>query len=70
MTWLMEILKDLPRRTPSDKELRDKAFIVAKNIKYDAYQGGLASINFLIKRLLVLIFLVVLVKVKLCQTNN
>ena len=70
MTWLMEILKDLPRRTPSDKELRDKAFIVAKNIKYDAYQDGLASINFLIKRLLVLIFLVVLVKVKLCQTNN
>ena len=36
--------KDLKRRTASDKVLRDKAFNVAKNPKYDGYQRGLASI--------------------------
>ena len=35
--------KDLPRRTTSDKVLRDKAFNIAKNPKYDKYQRGLAS---------------------------
>ena len=35
--------KDLARRTASDKVLRDKAFNIAKNPKYDAYQRGLAS---------------------------
>ena len=35
--------KDLQRRTFSDKVLRDKAFNVAKNPKYDGYQRGLAS---------------------------
>ena len=35
--------KDLKRRTFSDKVLRDKAFNVAKNPKYDGYQRGLAS---------------------------
>ena len=35
--------KDLPRRTASDKMLREKAFNVAKNPKYDGYQRGLAS---------------------------
>ena len=35
--------KDLARRTASDKVLRDKAFNIAKNPKYDGYQGGLAS---------------------------
>ena len=34
--------KDLARRTASDKVLRDKAFNIAKNPKYDAYQSGLA----------------------------
>ena len=29
--------KDLPRRTASDKILRDKAFNIAKNPKYDVY---------------------------------
>ena len=38
-----EDFKDLPRRTASDKMLRDKAFNVAKNKKYDGYQRGLAS---------------------------
>ena len=36
--------KDLERRTASDKVLRDKAFNIAKNPKYDGYQRGLASI--------------------------
>ena len=35
--------KDIKRRTPSDKILRDKAFNIAKNPKYDGYQRGLAS---------------------------
>ena len=36
-------LKDLARRTASDKVLRDKAFNIAKNSKYDGYQRVLAS---------------------------
>ena len=45
--------KDLTRRTASDKILRDKAFNIAKNPKYDGYQRGFASIvyKFLIKNL-------------------
>ena len=35
--------KDLARRTASDRILRDKAFNIAKNTKYDGYQRGLAS---------------------------
>ena len=35
--------KDLAERIPSDKMLRDKAFNIAKNPKYDRYQRGLAS---------------------------
>ena len=35
--------KDLPKRTASDKVLCDKAFNVAKNLKYRGYQRGLAS---------------------------
>ena len=34
--------KDLARRTASDKVLRDKAFNIAKNPKYDGYQRELA----------------------------
>ena len=34
--------KDLAKRTASDKVLRDKAFNIAKNPKYDGYQRGLA----------------------------
>ena len=34
--------KDIARRTASDKVLRDKAFNIAKNPKYDGYQRGLA----------------------------
>ena len=36
--------KDLSRRTASDKLLRDKAFNLAKNSKYDRHQGRLASV--------------------------
>ena len=36
--------KDLTRRTTSDKILPDKAFNIAKNLKYDGCQRGLASI--------------------------
>ena len=35
--------QDLTRRTASDKILRDKAFNIAENPKYDRYQRGLAS---------------------------
>ena len=35
--------KDLVRRTNSDKILREKAFNIAKNPKFDGYQPELAS---------------------------
>ena len=35
--------KDLAKRTAADNVLRDKAFNMAKNPKYDGYQRGLAS---------------------------
>ena len=36
-------MKDLTRRTASDKVLHEKAFHIIKNWKYDGYQPGLAS---------------------------
>ena len=36
--------RDLAKRTQSDKFLRDKAFKIASDSKYDGYQGELASI--------------------------
>ena len=36
--------KDLAKRTAADKVLRNKAFNVAKDPKYDGYQRGLASV--------------------------
>ena len=35
--------KDLPKITQSDKVLRDEAFKIAVDPKYDSYQRGLAS---------------------------
>ena len=35
--------KHSERRTQSDKVLKDKAFEIANNPKYDGYQRGLAS---------------------------
>ena len=54
--------KDLPIKTASDKKLCDKAFSIAKNPKYDAYQR---FINFLIGS-----HKVVVLKMKICQTSN
>ena len=36
-------LKDLAKRTQSDKVLKDKAFKIASDPKYDGYQRGLDS---------------------------
>ena len=58
--------KDLTGRTASDKILRDKAFNIAKNPKYDGYQHGLASmVYFLIKKLLV-----VVIKMRIFYTTS
>ena len=38
-----EKIKDLVKRTQSDKSLKDKAFKIASDPKYDGYQRGLAS---------------------------
>ena len=54
--------KDLTRRTASEKTLRDKAFNVAKNPKYDL---GQEFINSLKKKLLVAVL-----KMRICQTSN
>ena len=37
-----DISKDLAKRTQSDKVLRDKAFKITSDPKYDGYQRGLA----------------------------
>ena len=37
---------DLKKRTADDKVLRDKAFNIAKNPKYDGYQRGLVSMGY------------------------
>ena len=57
--------KDLTKRTVSDKILCDKAY---KNPKYDVYQRGLASMVYKLfdkKKLLV-----VVIKMRICQTSN
>ena len=38
--------KDLTKRTASDKILPNKAIDIAKNLKYDGYQKGLASMDY------------------------
>ena len=43
LVFMIWPFKDLQRITFSDKILRDKAFNIAKNPKYDGYQTGLAS---------------------------
>ena len=59
--------KDLTMRTASYKILRDKAFNIAKNPKYDEYQRGIASIVY---KFLDKIFLVVVLKMRIFQTKN
>ena len=60
--------KDLTRRTASDKIVLDKAFNIAKNPKYEIYQGGLASMfnKFFDKKKL----RAVVLKMKIIQTKN
>ena len=65
--------KDVTRRTASDKILRDKAFDIAKNRKYDRYQRGLALMvyKFFIKKLQVVplcLQINLLLKMKICQS--
>ena len=64
--------KDLARRTASDKVLRDKAFNIAKNIKYDGYQRSLASMvyNILIKKPQVAVLIMKLNKINNWQKNR
>ena len=59
--------KDLTRRTASDKLLRDEAFNITKNPKYDGYQRDLASMayNIFDKKILS-----VLLKMRIFQTSN
>ena len=47
------VFKYLTKRTDSNEILRDKAFNITKNSKYDGYQRGTASMvwKFLIKKL-------------------
>ena len=62
-----EDFRDLTRRTAFDKTLRDKAFNIAKNTKYDGYQRGIASLvyQFFGKK-----FLMEQSKMKLCLIKN
>ena len=46
-----EGFKDLNRRTTADKVLRDKPFNIGKNLKYDGYQHGLASMVYMVVQL-------------------
>ena len=52
--------KDLVKRTQSDKVLRDKAFKIASDPKYNGYERGLASMvyKFLIKNLVEVVLLI------------
>ena len=51
-------LKDLSRRTASDKILHDKTFNISKNLKYDGYERGLCwFISFSMRNLVVLILI-------------
>ena len=52
--------KDLTRRIASDKILHDKTFNIAKYLKYDGYQRGLAS----------MIYKFFQEKKRKCQTSN
>ena len=64
--------KDLAKRTASDKILRDKAFDIAKNTKYDGYQRGLASMVYKFfdkKKPLVVVLIIKLNKINNLQMN-
>ena len=62
--------KDLTRRIVSDKTLRDKAFNIAKNLKYYGFQCEFASMVYklLIEPLCLQVNLQL--KIKICQTKS
>ena len=60
--------KDLKRRTQSDKVLKDQAFAILRNPKYDGYQRGLASMVY--KFFLTRNQKKVVLKMKLKKINN
>ena len=68
-TWhgLCRFYKGLTRRRAFDKMLRDEAFNIARNPKYDGYQRSIASMiyNFLVKNLLVAVL-----KMRIYQTKS
>ena len=57
--------KDLEKRTQSDKALKDKAFEIENNPKYDVYQKGLTSMvcSFFIRNQKIVVL-------NLCQINS
>ena len=59
--------KDLTSKTTSDKILHNKAVNIAKNLKYDGYQRGLALMVYKCfdKKLMV-----VVLKMRIYQTKN
>ena len=52
ITWLMGNQMIQQKKTQSDKVLRDKAFKIVSDLKYEGYQRGLASMfyNFFDKK--------------------
>ena len=67
-----EDFKDLPKRKTSEKVLSEKTFNIAKYPKYDGYQRGISSLVYkvFLRNLLVLVFKVVVLKVRIYQTKN
>ena len=68
--------KDLTTRTSSYKMLHDKAVNIWKNAKYDGYQRVLASVFYKCsdkKKNLLCVqinLLIVVLRMKICQTSN
>ena len=61
--------KDLIKRTQSDKVLKDKAFKIASDPKYNGYQRGLALMVYKLKNLVEVIFIKNLVEVALLMNQ-
>ena len=67
-TWChLWTIENLTRRPASDKILRDKAFNIVNNPKYDGYQCGLAP---MVYKMLDKKLLVVVLKMRMFQTKN
>ena len=61
--------KDLAKRTQSEKGLRDEAFKIASDPKYNGYQRGLALMVYKLKNLVEVIFIKNLVEVALLMNQ-